>query len=78
MVGGPAKKQSVNRRETPEPQARGQKAPEAALERRRESARYIADLALELSNLARKSDLAFLSYLLDLASEEASAQARRS
>ncbi|MGE0612603.1 MAG: hypothetical protein AB7G34_13455 [Hyphomicrobiales bacterium] len=76
-MGKPAKKVTTVKEQAPAGSGSHERASGTASGRRRESARYIADLALELSNMARKSDLAFLSYLLDLASEEASAQARR-
>lgn len=43
---------------------------------RRETARYIEELCVELSGMARRSDLSILSYLLDLARAEAGLSAR--
>ena len=43
----------------------------------RETAMYIGGVARELRILAAKSDLSFLSYLLSMAEDEATAAARR-
>ncbi len=43
----------------------------------RETAKYIGGVARELRVLAAKSDLTFLSYLLSMAEDEATASARR-
>jgi hypothetical protein len=44
--------------------------PELTLEQK-ESANYIADIALQLGNSARKVELSFLAHLLDMAHYEA-------
>lgn len=39
--------------------------------RRQEAADYLADMAAELADIARRADLVFLAYILDMAREEA-------
>jgi hypothetical protein len=47
-------------------------------ERRASLARYIAEMATELSRMAKDEEMALLSYFLDLARVEAESEARAS
>lgn len=75
-VGKTARKQSVGK-DDPRGDTRLAGAESESGAGRRKMGKYIAEMTLELSAMARKADMAFLSYLLELAAEEAAAQSRR-